>query len=51
MISSEYCKALEVRIFNKNKEVKNLRSQVFFFKLTTVLFVMLFLVECMTRMS
>ncbi|ATC94377.1 hypothetical protein [Pseudoalteromonas tunicata] len=45
MLSQSYCRALEVRIFNKSKEIRRLKSQLFFFRLVSLAFVGLFIVS------
>jgi len=47
MFSKEYCRALELRMFKKSKEIQKLRSQLFFLKLISFTFVCLFFVSQM----
>ncbi|MBE0363280.1 hypothetical protein PULV_a3457 [Pseudoalteromonas ulvae UL12] len=45
MLSHSYCRALEVRVFKKSKEIKRLKSQLFFFRLISIAFVCLFIIS------
>lgn len=47
MFSKEYCRALELRMFKKSKEIHKLRSQLFFLKIISFTFVCLFFVSQM----
>lgn len=44
MISRDYCKALELKVFKSTKQVRSLKGQLFFFRLLTVVFMMLFVI-------
>ncbi|SFC64859.1 hypothetical protein SAMN02745724_02184 [Pseudoalteromonas denitrificans DSM 6059] len=47
MFNKEYCRALELRMFKKSKEIKKLRSQLFFLRLISFTFMCLFFVSQM----
>ncbi len=44
MISREYCKALELKVFKTSKQVRSLKGQLFFFRLLSMVFMMLFII-------